>query len=74
MNSIVSRLKALELQYKTDPLIVLAHLDSGENVVVSMQECIERNLSFAKVLKGSSLNDLDLLLAAFRAAAELEEI
>lgn len=61
--SILKRLEELEARYKQDPLIVLAGTDSGERIKITMRECLEReDTHFIKVIAGSSLKDLDLLL------------
>ena len=63
--SILKRLEEIEARYKQDPLIVLARLDSGEEVKMPMRELLEReDAQFIKVIAGSSLEDLDLFLKA----------
>lgn len=69
--NLLKRLEELEAQYKQDPLIVLASTDSGEEVKITMRECLEReDTHFIKVIGGSSLEDLDLFLKAMREEAE----
>ena len=69
--SIIKRLEDLEAQYKQDPLIVLASTDSGEEVKITMRECLEReDTHFIKVIAGANLEDLDLFLKAMREEAE----
>ena len=68
---IIKRLEEVEAKYKQDPLIVLARLDSGEEVKMPMRELLEReDAQFIKVIAGSSLEDLDLFLKAMREEAE----
>ena len=69
--SILKRLEDLEARYKQDPLIVLASTDSGEEVKITMRECLEReDTHFIKVIAGANLEDLDLFLKAMREEAE----
>ena len=69
--TILKRLEDLERLYKQDPLIVLARTDSGEEIKITMRECLEReDTQFMKVIAGSSLQDLDLLLKATHEEAE----
>lgn len=71
--SILKRLEDIEAQYKQDPLIVLASTDSGEQIKISMRECLERkDTHFIKVIAGSSLEDLDALLKTIEAEAWAE--
>ena len=69
--SLLKRLEDLEAQYKQDPLIVLAEVDGKEDPVkITMRECLEReDTHFIKVIGGSSLEDLDLLLKAMKEEA-----
>lgn len=68
--SILKRLEDLEARYKQDPLIVLASTDSGEEVKITMRECLEReDMHFIKVISGASLEDLDLFLKAMKEEA-----
>ena len=68
--NLLKRLEDLEAQYKQNPLIVLASTDSGEEIKITMRECLEReDTHFIKVIGGSSLEDLDLLLKATREEA-----
>lgn len=68
--SLLKRLEEIERQYKQDPLIVLASTDSGEEIKITMRECLEReDTHFIKVIGGSSLEDLDLFLKAMREEA-----
>ena len=69
--TILKRLEDLERLYKQDPLMVLARTDSGEEIKITMRECLEReDTQFMKVIAGSSLQDLDLLLKATHEEAE----
>ncbi len=71
--SLLKRLEGLEARYKQDPLIVLASMDSGEEVKITMRECLEReDAHFIKVIAGSSLEDLDLLSKAIKEEATNE--
>ena len=68
--SLLKRLEDLEARYKQDPLIVLASTDSGEEIKITMRECLEReDTHFIKVIAGSSLQDLDLFLKAMKEEA-----
>ena len=68
--SLLKRLEELEAQYKQDPLIVLASTDSGEEIKITMRECLEReDTHFIKVIAGSSLQDLDAFLKAMKEEA-----
>ena len=66
MKSVLSRLTALEYKYLQKPLIVLAEDNNGKVSKMTVQALIENGFSFVKVVSGSRLSDLDLLLAAFR--------
>ena len=69
--NLLKRLEDLEAQYKQNPLIVLASTDSGEEVKITMRECLEReDTHFIKVIAGANLEDLDLFLKAMREEAE----
>ena len=69
--NLLKRLEDLEAQYKQNPLIVLASTDSGEEIKITMRECLEReDTHFIKVIGGASLEDLDLFLKAIREEAE----
>ena len=62
--NIVKRLEDLEAQYKEDPLIVLARLDTGEEVKMPMRELVTRSdADFIRVVSGSSLKDAELYLS-----------
>ena len=61
--SIIKRLEALEGYLRKDPLIVLARTDSGEEVKLPLRDYLGRHyLDFIKVLAGSDLEDVRLLL------------
>jgi hypothetical protein len=50
---------------------VLARTDHGEEVKITMRECLEReDTHFIKVIAGANLEDLDLFLKAMREEAE----
>lgn len=69
--SLLKRLEDLEARYKQDPLIVLARTDHGEEIKITMRECLEReDTHFIKVIAGANLEDLDLFLRAMREEAE----
>jgi hypothetical protein len=73
MNSdIIKRLEQIERIYKDDPLIVLARLDSGEEVELTMREMLEKNGQFIRVISGSSTEDLKLFLNAVKEEAWLK--
>jgi len=68
--SLLKRLEDLEARYKQDPLIVLARTDHGEEVKITMRECLEReDTHFIKVISGANLEDLDLFLKAMKEEA-----
>lgn len=74
--NVLKRLGDIERRYKQNPLIVLASTDSGEEVKITMRECLERtDTHFIKVIAGSSLQDLDAYLKHIEevARAEVEE-
>ena len=63
---IVKRLEDLEAQYKEDPLIVLARLDTGEEVKMPMRELVTRSdADFVRVVSGGSIKDADMYLSTF---------
>ena len=65
--NIVKRLEDLEAQYKEDPLIVLARLDTGEEVKMPMRELVTRSdADFVRVVSGGSIKDADMYLSTFR--------
>lgn len=66
MKSVLSRLTALENKHLQKPLIVLAEDKNGEMSKMTVQALIDSGFQFVKVIRGSSLSDLDLLLSAFR--------
>lgn len=68
--NLLKRLEDLERHYKQDPLIVLARTDHGEEVKITMRECLEReDTHFIKVIAGANLQDLDLFLKAMEEEA-----
>ena len=68
--SLLKRLEDMEARYKQDPLIVLASTDSGEEVKITMRECLEReDTHFIKVIAGAGLEDLDLFIRAMKEEA-----
>lgn len=69
--SLLRRLEEMEVCYKQDALIVLASTDSGGKVKMKMRECLGReDAHFLKVIAGSNLEDLDLLLKAIKDEAK----
>lgn len=66
MKSVLSRLTALEDKHLQKPLIVLAEDSNGNVSKMTVQALIDSGFSFVRVIRGSSLSDLDLLLSAFR--------
>lgn len=49
---------------------MLASTDSGEEIKITMRECLEReDTHFIKVIGGANLQDLDLFLKAMREEA-----
>lgn len=73
MKKVLSRLTALEDKHLQKPLIVLAEDNNGKVSKMTVQALIENGFSFIKVVSGSSLSDLDLLLSAFRESVFAEE-
>lgn len=68
---LLKRLEDIERRYKQDPLIVLARTASGEEIKITMRECLERkDTSFIRVIAGSSLEDLDLFLKVIEQEAQ----
>lgn len=68
---LLKRLEDIERRYKQDPLIVLARTASGEEIKITMRECLERkDTRFIRVIAGSSLEDLDLFLKAIEQEAQ----
>lgn len=49
-------------------LIVLARLPDGSEREMSAQECVEAGAEFVRVIRGGNVEDLDLILSAFRTA------
>lgn len=76
MKSILQRLMQIEAKYRRDPLVVLAELDSGEQIRMSMRECLDRaDAHFVKITKGSDLSDLDAFLRSLeKEATKTEDI
>ena len=59
----IRRLEEIESRHREDPLIVIAELSNGEQVKMTMAECLEReDCSFKKVVSGNSFKDLQALL------------
>lgn len=74
MKSILQRLTEIEVKYRRDPLVVLAELDSGEQVHMSMRECLDRaDAHFLRVAGGSDLSDLDAFLRSIEKEATKTE-
>ena len=69
MRDLLKRIEDLEEQYKDEPLIVLAIMPDGEKVAMPARECLEKKLPYERVVAGSSLKDLDLLLQAIQEEA-----
>ena len=70
ISEIKNRLNKLELQYKDDPLIVLAQLKTGETVKITMRELLNTpGAQFIQVISGSSIKDLEMYLEAVRQEA-----
>ncbi len=67
MKSVLSRLTALESKYLQESLVVLGEDQNGAVSRMTVQALIDGGFSFVKVIRGSSLSDLDLLLSAFHA-------
>lgn len=73
MKKVLSRLTALEDKHLQKPLIVLAENSNGNVSKMTVQALIDSGFSFVRVIRGSSLSDLDLLLSAFRESVFAEE-
>lgn len=73
--SIMNRVKALELLCYDDPLLVLArHEKTGEEKVLSVDQLLKhKEYTMLHVCGGSSLKDLDKLLASIREEAFKQE-
>lgn len=65
MKGALSRLMALEHSCLQDPLILLCEDDDGNKVKMTVQEMLDSGRGFVRVASGSSLKDLDKLLAAY---------
>lgn len=66
MKSIADRLAALEERYKRDPMMVLC--PDGE--VRSVREVVAAGMGWCRVVAGSDLDDLGLLLDELKRRAE----
>lgn len=60
--SLNNRLTALESLYMRDRIIVLAELPDGTRRSMTVDEMIEEQAGFCKVLSGCDLSDLDKIL------------
>lgn len=70
MRDIQTRLELLEASRRQDPLILLCVDSEGNQKKMSVSEMLQSdNFGFVRVVGGSRLSDLDLLLAAFREKA-----
>lgn len=74
MRDIMKRLEELERKIRPQHLTILASLD-GEQVEMTVQECIDKGAGFIKVLDGCNMKDLDLILDMIyqKAIAQQEE-
>lgn len=70
MKSIHERLSALEERMKVDPLIVLL----ADGTTCTARECVANGWGWCRVVGGSDLKDLELLLNTIREKAEREQI
>lgn len=57
-----NRLQALESLYRRDRIIVLACLPDGSERPMTVDEMIEQDAGFCRVLAGSDLRDFDKIL------------
>lgn len=61
MRDIMKRLEALERKIRPQHLTILAVLN-GEQLEMTVQECIDKGAGFIKVLDGCNMDDVDLIL------------
>ena len=69
MRDILTRLELLEASRRQDPLILLCEDDNGNTEKMTVQQMLDSGCGFVKVVRGSRLSDLDMLLAAFHEKA-----
>lgn len=72
MRDIMKRLEALERKIRPQHLTILAVLN-GEQLEMTVQECIDKGARFVKVLDGCNFNDIDLILNEIFRKEALEE-
>lgn len=70
--SLNNRLTALESLYKRDRIIVLAELPDGTKRSMTVDEMIEEQAGFCKVLSGCDLSDLDIILDSIAGHSVIE--
>lgn len=70
--SLNNRLMALESLYKRDRIIVLAELPDGTRRSMTVDEMIEEQAGFCKVLSGCDLSDLDKILDSIASHSVIE--
>ena len=69
MKSFLARLAALEASRRQDPLIILCEDVDGNTARMTVTEMLNAGRGFIRVVGGSRLSDLDMLLAAFHEKA-----
>ena len=69
MRDILTRIELLEASRRQDPLILLCEDDNGNAARMTVTEMLNAGRGFVRVVGGSSLKDLDMLLAAFHERA-----
>jgi hypothetical protein len=69
VRDILTRLELLEANKRQDPLILLCEDDNGNAARMTVTEMLNAGRGFVRVVGGSSLKDLDMLLAAFHERA-----
>lgn len=65
MKSILSRIELLEASRRSDPLLVLCEDSNGDTAKMTVCEMLNGGRGFVRVVRGSSLSDLDNLLSAY---------
>ena len=69
MKSIEERLHNLEIRYRRDPLM----LSCSDGVIRTVREAIAAGVGWCRVVGGSDLFDLDMMLAEIRNKAKYME-
>lgn len=69
MRDILTRIELLEASRRQDPLIILCEDVDGNTARMTVTEMLNAGRGFIRVVGGSRLSDLDMLLAAFHEKA-----